>query len=130
MLKVIEFSGQLVDRGGFLGSELEFERQVVIHRFLINRVAALLHHYLDIVWFAAGKYARIKYARGVARPHCGRNYEEAENSHDAILRAVDSRVAWHIATASASLASSDSRIAGSRSNDCTISCTWHFSARP
>src|SRR4051812_26494687 len=106
---------------------MELERQFVIGRLAVFRIAPLVHGQLHVSGDTAGERLREKQTRPVGSPKAGAKQEEREPLHRSIvqasLRFVDWWVAWQIATARASQASSDSTGAARRRMERIIICT-------
>src|SRR5581483_3168344 len=125
MRKMIELRGEVehLARGG--GVELEGIR-VVVGSFLICAGARGVEGDLDERGDGAGEGFRVDHPRGVAGENGGPTDQQGEEPHCAALMMERQWVAWQMATATASAASSDSM--ATPVSDLTISCTWCFSA--
>src|SRR5438309_843722 len=110
---------------------MEFERLVVFRILHVNSRAILLDGYLHVGGRAARKLLRIEDPRRLrCSTECHRQRDAQQLHRAAPIARRPAQHAWQMATASASLASSDSTGDFSPSRLLTINCTWCFSARP
>src|SRR5262249_41866506 len=97
-----------------IGVKLEFDGQIVIHSFPVFRIAGFGDSNRKIRRSAAGEFARIKQFGIASRQTEGAGSHQDGQGKTTIhtrwtnLRDVYSRVAWQMAAARASEASSDS----------------------
>src|ERR1043166_9004528 len=131
MLEPVELLRQPVDLGG---GQLELQRQLVVGSLAIIHLPVGLENHLRVRGRASRKRFRIEKPRQITRDkRRGRGQypkSELHRTSRASLRLVASCVAWQIAIASASDASSLAITSDNCNSDRTINCTWPFSARP
>src|SRR5207302_3736881 len=123
--------------------KLKFQGSFVVRRIFVFTSAILIdrdgHVRGGATWEGFGEeQARIRRAQGCAGKQKGSKptsniQDPTSGFHDtafASRRALDWWFAWQMATATASQASSESMVWLSPRRECTMSCTWRFSARP
>src|SRR6185312_4730179 len=118
--------------------QMDRNRIIIIRRFLVHRGAVFfdgnLHIRRHAAWKALREYQSRRGLRQYGQPDRRQNRRPFRHARAPMRISADAArkacVAWQIAIASASLASSDVTGDASRSREATICCTWNFSARP
>src|ERR1035438_250214 len=132
-LEVFQLFGEAKYFAGIGLAQTEAQRIVVVGRFAVFRISAAVQGDLEIGGSAPREGAGVKEPRTGGHAECGREKQRQQHLHTS---APDNRrwaakcVAWQMATAKASEASSDSMSSVNRSSDRTMVWTWRLSARP
>src|ERR1017187_36793 len=125
-LEIVQFLYQAEDFRSLGPGEFKRERQGVIRRFLVHRLAALLESDLHVGGSAPRKGFGIEEPLRILRHKRTGEQQNQRPLHahlQASLRLVASWVAWQMAMARASDASSLGIASGKCSKDRTITCT-------